>query len=150
MDGSVPDSSGESHESESSWPISDVSHIEMDTSLTFNEYSYVQPDTSISELDVSYVAPAYSPVRSPIDECGTPGQLVTNDRVVLANEDTDAIADTNEGAMVEVIMAVKPYTWSGFKITIDNVDKNFHPSFQRIHLQTKSLHRVHMYAAKDQ
>jgi len=53
---------------ESSWPISDVSHIEMDISLTFNEYSYVQPDTSISELDVSYVAPAYSPVRSPIDE----------------------------------------------------------------------------------
>ena len=151
-DGSVADGSGESQESESFWPASDTSHIEMDTSLTFNEYSYIQPDTSISELDVSYIAPAYSPVRSPNDEHSLPGQPVTIDHVARANEDTvgqQTPVNTNEGATAGDVVTVQSNAWSGFKIAIDNVDKNFHPSFQRIHHQTKLLHCVHMYAAKD-
>ncbi|XP_065917243.1 uncharacterized protein [Dysidea avara] len=151
-DGSVADGSGESQESESFWPASDTSHIEMDTSLTFNEYSYIQPDTSISELDVFYIAPAYSPVRSPNDEHSLPGQPVTIDHVARANEDTvgqQTPVNTNEGATAGDVVTVQSNAWSGFKITIDNVDKNFHPSFQRIHHQTKLLHCVHMYAAKD-
>ena len=32
---------------------------------------------------------------------------------------------------------------------MDNVDKNFQPSYQRVDHQTKSLHCVHMFASKD-
>jgi len=146
-DGSVSDNSCESQESQSFQPASsDTSHIEMDTSLTFNEYSYIQPH-SFSELEVSYVAPAYSPVN---DEHSFPEQPVTaDDHVAHANEHIVGPVNTNEGTTIGAVVTMQPNNWSGFKITIDNVDKNFRPSFQRTHHQTKSLHCVHMYAVKD-
>ena len=39
--------------------------------------------------------------------------------------------------------------WPGYMLVVDNVDKNFRPSFQRVDHQTVSLHYVHMYAVKD-
>jgi len=151
-DGSVSCGSGESQVSESLWPVSDISHLEMDTSLTFNEYSYIQPDISMSELDISYIAPTYSPVRSPGNEHSSPGQLVTTDYVAQSNGGTvlqQPSNDTNDRAVAVDGLTAQSNAWSGFKITIDNVDKNFRPSFQRVHHQTKSLHCVHMYATKD-
>jgi len=141
-DDSVADSSasGELQVSESLWPVSDISHLEMDASLTFNEYSYIQPDTSLSELDMSYIAPTYSPVQSPVDEHSFAGPPVHDWVAQPLMDDRAVTADR---------MVPQPNTWSGFKITIDNIDKNFRPTFQRVHHQTKSLHCVHMYAAKD-
>jgi len=96
---------------------------------------------------MSYVAPAYSPVN---DEHSFPEQPVTaDDHVAHANEHIVRPVNTNEGTMTGDVVTMQPNNWSGFKITIDNVDKNFHPSFQRAHHQTKSLHCVHKYAAKD-
>ena len=37
----------------------------------------------------------------------------------------------------------------GFKLVGDNLDKNFGPSFQRLHNQTMSVHHFHSYAVAD-
>ena len=36
--------------------------------------------------------------------------------------------------------------WKGFKIVGDNLDKNFHRTFQPIDHQTRSFHFFHTYA----
>jgi len=40
-------------------------------------------------------------------------------------------------------------TWSGFKIVVDNIDKNLRRSFQRCDRQTVSLHYFHSCAVVD-
>ena len=40
-------------------------------------------------------------------------------------------------------------TWCGYKLIIDNVDKNIRPYFQRVDRQTRSLHYCHTLAIKD-
>ena len=40
-------------------------------------------------------------------------------------------------------------SWPGFKLVIDNVDKNIRPSFQRVDRRTQSLHYCHTIAIKD-
>lgn len=39
--------------------------------------------------------------------------------------------------------------WPGFKIVGDNIDKNFHPSFQCYSNKTNSIHAFHMYVVQD-
>ena len=39
--------------------------------------------------------------------------------------------------------------WPGFKIVGDNIDRNYHPSFQRHSNSTNSMHAFHMYAVQD-
>lgn len=39
--------------------------------------------------------------------------------------------------------------WPGFKIVIDNIDKNLRPSFQRYDNKTVSMHACNMYASQD-
>ena len=41
-------------------------------------------------------------------------------------------------------------SWTGFKLIGDNIDKNVHPSFQRLNYHTvQSLHYFHAYACLD-
>ena len=40
--------------------------------------------------------------------------------------------------------------WLGFKIVIDNIDKNLRPSYQRCDNKTISMHACNMYACLDQ
>ena len=49
----------------------------------------------------------------------------------------------------KVLSSPESSQWSGFKIVVDNVDKNVRPSLQRLTHQTKSLHHFHSYAVKD-
>jgi len=39
--------------------------------------------------------------------------------------------------------------WTGFKLVIDNLDKNFRLSFQRCDKGTESMNICHVYAVKD-
>ena len=39
--------------------------------------------------------------------------------------------------------------WPGFKLVGDNIDKNFHPSFQHYYNSTNSMHAFHVYAVQD-
>lgn len=39
--------------------------------------------------------------------------------------------------------------WCGFKIVGDNIDKNVCRSFQRVDMQTQSMHHFHCYAIRD-
>ena len=55
--------------------------------------------------------------------------------------DTDYSVDELEGDSQSEVY--------GFKLVADNLDKNFRPSFQRLHNQTISVHHFHAYAVAD-
>ena len=63
---------------------------------------------------------------------------------------TDNVADVNVGSeSMHVTEEFPVISWPGFKIVIDNVDKNFRPSFKRHDNKTISMHACNMYACQD-
>ena len=80
---------------------------------------------------------------SPVDEdnllCENQPVLDEQLGVNLEVEDEDGLQD----------LSCTPNHWSGFKLVIDNLDKNFRLSFQRCDKQTESMHICHVLAVKD-
>ena len=64
---------------------------------------------------------------------------------MVPTETVDVLCQTPPTEIANVTMT----SWPGFKLVIDNVDKNIHPSFQRVDRQTQSLHYCHTIAIKD-
>lgn len=78
----------------------------------------------------SAVPPAYSP-------CTGSAASSSDEEDHLAKN----IEDGNSGSRQSM--------WCGYKIVIDNIDKNVSPSFQRLDKEKQSLHYTHGYAVKD-
>ena len=125
--------------------------------IPVDESSYVVPESSMSELEVSYIPPTYSPVHLSDGDCNSPPRIerVLTSSLIEASADPDQQVavdlNTNVRADVSTLNMNGPSLspWSGFKIVMDNVDKNFRPRYQRVGHTTKSLHCVHMFASKD-
>ena len=56
---------------------------------------------------------------------------------------------TEEEFELDSAQQISSTNWSGFKVVGDNVDKNFHPSFQRYDNKTHSMHAFHIYVVQD-
>ena len=76
-------------------------------------------------------------VSSSLDEIPAMENVPTNVSV------TSETVDTTELPVVSIS------NWSGFKIVIDNIDKNFRPSFKRHDNRTVSMHACNAYASQD-
>jgi len=114
--------------------------------------SYTIQDTSMSEVEVSFVNPSYSPIRLSDDDCASPQQAeeVNSTSEEISADQQNATNPTLDSLPAnDITIPLPQFHWSGFKIVIDNIDKNFRPSYQRVDHQTKSLHCVHMFASKD-
>ena len=119
--------------------------------------SYTVQETSMSELEASFIPPLHSPIRLSDEDCTSPRQTEevyptaaensVNQQMVTNYTLRDVPA--NDITCTPTLNPGNQSHWSGFKIVIDNVDKNFRPRYQRVDHQTKSLHCVHMYASKD-
>jgi len=117
--------------------------------------SYTIQETSMSEVEVSFIAPTYSPIRLSDDDCTSPQQTEeVHFTVEISAEQqmaTDSISQNFpvDDTTTSTLSVGDQTQWSGFKIVMDNIDKNFRPSYQRVDHQTKSLQCVHMFASKD-
>ena len=123
MDLEQSDDDRESIEAPPFSPISDASHVENESdgeSIEMEEYT-----TETLECPEEVMAEQPSTHTECTDYNGT--QHGTHDR---------AGNGTEEG-------------WPGFKIVGDNVDKNIHRAYQRLDMQTQSLHYFHCYAVRD-
>ena len=97
--------------------------------------------------DESSICGPYSPILSDVTDCA-------NSDDDLNEFDYDEMVPTEAD---DVLFPIPPTeventivtSWPGFKLVIDNVDKNIRPSFQRIDRQTQSLHYCHTIAVKD-
>ena len=112
-----------SHFDDTSSEVSSLSHI--------SEYSYDAPPWSPIELSQSDSCEV-NPIRIE-EDCELPGTLSVTTDQPLDTEKSDKESSH----------------WTGFKLVGDNVDKNFHPSFQRINNKTNSMHAFHFYAVRD-
>ena len=119
--------------------------------------SYTVQETSMSELEASFIPPPHSPIRLSDEDCTSPRQTEevyptaaenSVDQQMVTNY-TLRDVPANDITCTPTLNPGNQSHWSGFKIVIDNVDKNFRPRYQRVDHQTKSLHCVHMYASKD-
>ena len=107
-----------------------------------SEYSLIS-----DEEYVSICAPPYSPVVSDVSvHTNSDEDLNEIDDDEIIPPDTDNVVF--EASSTESKFPAMP-TWPGFKLVIDNVDKNIHPTFHRIDRQTQSVHYCHTIAIKD-
>ena len=74
-------------------------------------------------------------VSSSLDEIPAMENVPTNVSVTSETMDTTELLSISN--------------WSGFKIVIDNIDKNFRPSFKRHDNRTVSMHACNAYASQD-
>jgi len=128
---------------------------------SLNDQSYAAQETSMSEMEASFVVPSYSPIRLSDDDCNSPQQTaeghsssccaaveIHDDEQIRMSPDAQ-VTDAHDTVSTPNLNDGHQSLWCGYKIVIDNVDKNFRPSYQRVDHQTKSFHCVHMFASKD-
>lgn len=97
-----------------------------------------ETDSDCSDTN-SVVAPPFSPIR------------------VTENEapDVDNVESDQEESRTQILvpchedMPVLRNIWNGFKLVMDNVDKNYRQSFHQMDKKTTSIHYVHYYAVRD-
>lgn len=69
------------------------------------------------------------------------------------NDESDIEAGSNVVQLLDDLEQVQNISqvteWPGFKLVGDNIDKNFHPSFNRHSNNTYSMHAFHIYAVQD-
>ena len=109
--------------------------------VDISEYSRIS-----DEDETSTCAPPYSPIMSDVTDC-------TNSDDNFDEFDYDETVPTeSDNVLFATPVEVENTTmsmWPGFKLVIDNVNKNIRPTFQRIDRQTQSLHYCHTIAIKD-
>ena len=100
----------------------------------------MQPHSSTSDhiTELHTELPSVEEVSSSLDEVSAMENVPTNNVSV-----TSETMDTTE------LLVVSISNWSGFKIVIDNIDKNFRPSFKRHDNRTVSMHACNTYASQD-
>ena len=107
--------------------------------LTLEEVSASVGDPSASASNTSdqlYIElPSVGEVSTCLNEVSVAGDNVTNGSECMHN--------TIELPIVSIS------NWPGFKIDIDNIDKNFRPSFKRHDNKTISMHACNIYACQD-
>ena len=126
--------------------LTDADQAELDDFLSFLSMSDVTADESSSDTDSdcsdtnSIVAPPFSPIR-----------ITENEEA----PDVDNVESDQEESRTQVLvprhedMPVLRIIWNGFKLVIDNVDKNYRQSFHQMDKKTTSIHHVHYYAVCD-
>ena len=123
----------------------DTEIVESDNHEVENSEYYVISD----EECVSICAPPYSPVVSDVSVHANSDEdlnEIDDDDDKTIPPDTDNVVF--EAPSTETEFLVMPI-WPGFKLVIDNVDKNIRPTFQRIDRQTQSVHYCHTIAIQD-
>lgn len=147
-------------------------HFNQDNSggsaATFNPIRF-EDASSQSGDDISiysFDAPSFSPITTDNSCCSLSSATspVDEDNLLRENEPVlDEGLDVNEPVLDEGLdvnlgvegegdlhdLSCRPNHWTGFKLIIDNLDKNFHLSFQRCDKQTESMHICHVFAVKD-
>ena len=101
----------------------------------------------------SFDAPSFSPVTTDTSCCSSSSGTspVDNDSVLC---DKESELDKRLRINLEVEddlqhLSSTPKSWTGFKLVIDNLDKNFRLSFQHCDKGTESMNICHIYALKD-
>lgn len=107
-----------------------------------NDYSSSEDDDDNNDNDND----DYVEECPPIMDVSTDNMQTFNDTGIYDFEisngsDTDYSMDELEGDSQSEVY--------GFKLVADNLDKNFSPNFQRLHIQTISVHHFHAYAVAD-
>lgn len=145
--------------------------IKMRVFSTLNHDTYSESDSNRNSF--SFNAPLFNPLMSvssvseisllsneeQIDDAEQPDDGDCEERVD-PEHDTERPADVDceestcvndLSAIVSNISAASTFLkWLGFKIVIDNIDKNLRRSFQRSNNKTVSMHAYNMYACLDQ
>ena len=119
-------------------------------------YSPLQPDTVLDQQDIS-IATDHSETSTGIDMCDT--STSTNQHAtVTPNIESTAIVAANISSPGQLDLCNYEICspggdhdseWYGYKVVIDNVDKNIYPSFQCFDNCTSSNHWIHGYAVLD-
>ncbi|XP_019858884.1 PREDICTED: uncharacterized protein LOC109587103 isoform X2 [Amphimedon queenslandica] len=133
-----------------SWSNSLLSQLEdpVDSTLVFNFEAE-------QEINHGYEEDAFDLVDLNAD-CGDDGTSSDTDEnveeTIYEQADEQELDDlgssrTDQGNATCFACHVLP--WKGFKLVGDNVDKNIHPSFDRIYSHTLSLHYYHCFAVLD-
>lgn len=92
----------------------------------------------------SIIAPPFSPitnVSTTENEAVLDDDNVESDRQVQ-EVPTEVLEPNREEGRNSTI-------WNGFKLVVDNVDKNYHRCFHQMDKKTTSIHYVHYYAVHD-
>ena len=108
--------------------------------------SDITADESSSDTDSdcsdtsSVVAPPFSPIRVTEHEEAPDVDNVESDQ---EESHTQILVPCHEDFPVLRII------WNGFKLVIDNINKNYRQSFHQMDKKTTSIHYVHYYAVSD-
>ena len=121
-----------------------VSLSENESDEEVSEHTALTQTTTLPEGDTVINSDDTTPLQeeSSSHACGGVGSLLCQ-----------AQQEVNETCTAAVLGDSAPITFSqvtnGYKIVIDNIDKNVRPSYQRVDRSTLSFHYVHAYAAMD-
>lgn len=85
--------------------------------------------------------PPYSPIL-----CSTPLAATTPPTPIQVSLDGQ---DSLLGYHNEVVSPTCNFSWCGYKLVGDNIDKNIHPRHETLDHRTQSLHYFNCYAVKD-
>ena len=97
----------------------------------------IRSHMSMSEVEISFIAPTYSSLRLSDDDCNSPQQteqVHSNPLCSAVEVSADQQMPTNsipqnpivlDAASTPILDDGHQSLWCGFKIVMDNVDKNF-------------------------
>ena len=111
--------------------------------------SFATDETPTEEDAASVSAPPFSPLTRPTISDESTDSHITEDENTTNEESQHEEEHISEDMCESVVTKECRNTWCGFRIVGDNIDKNVHRSFQRIEMQTQSLHYFHCYAVRD-
>ena len=126
--------------------LTDIDQAELNDFLSFLSVSDVSENESTSDTESdcsdtnSIVAPPFSPI------CDTERKR---------SVDLDKVESDQEESHDQILLPchedlpLPSIIWNGFKLVIDNFDKNYCQCFHQIDKKTTSIHYVHYYAVCD-
>lgn len=126
-----------------------------DESSNVDNESLNASETSDAESTYSFDAPPYSPMLCSeqdivtTDHRSEESEEVSEDVERISLSDQPVAEQVHPAQLDDVDGEQNNATWNGFKLVGDNVDKNFHSSFHRIHMKATSIHYFHFYAVRD-
>ena len=140
--------------------IMDSNASDVDSECCLDNGSLIADDESLAgdceSSDIESVCSFDAPPYSPLQCSGDNSQDINRSEVpeedsecVERVEDQPAINQVNPAQQNVVNGEQSIAIWNGFKLVGDNIDKNFHSSFHRIHMKTTSIHYFHFYAVRD-
>ena len=137
--------------------LTDADEAELDDFFSFLSMEGVTTGDSLSNVesdcfsdncassdysdDNSIVAPPFSPIPSAENELSLDAENPEGNQ----QEPTTEILEPCSGDGTSADGRV----WNGFKLVGDNIDKNYHQSFNRMDKKTSSIHYFHYYAVCD-